>query len=132
GGQFPRCSGARLAIRVQEAEKAADGSPVEGGGLEVVRANSPRCRHVPQELGQIAPIGATRMGRDVAAVQMLQKLVDVPGHRTASAAADIPRDTFHASSAASARSATASLRASLSRGGCGSGSMMPNVMFDGS
>src|ERR1019366_9094244 len=139
--QLARGCRARLAPLVRIGEKTANGRAIELVGREGTHLHARRERGMREKLRQVAVVRADRVRRHVSVQpEESQKLLELGRHGwsapraepTAARPLANPWRAIHASRSASARSASASLRRILSRGGLASGGMMPNVMFDGS
>src|SRR4051812_21828374 len=111
-------------------QKAAKRVAIEICRPEIRRSHADRGARRREELRQVAPIRADSVRRQVAVQpQEPQERVKIRGHARAVVSA---RASIQAASDCRARSASAVLRASFAFGARASGSMMPNVMFDGS
>ena len=132
GGKLARRRRPRLAVRVGIGEETADRRPVERRRLEIAAPDTRPGGHGLEKLRKVALVGAHGVRRQIAIqAEKLQEALEMIDHgapRTVSRC----RDSIHPSRSVRARPDMASFRSIFPRGARASGSMMPNVMFDGS
>ena len=122
----------RSSMAVQHGEVPAHRIDVDIGRSERRDGLAAFPAHEGHELTEIAVVRSQGVRRHIAVeAEVFQKFAKVMCHIAPLAtAASCPAS--QRSTSRSARSEIASLRSCLSRGGFGTGSMIPNVMFDGS
>src|SRR4051812_26129646 len=106
-------------------EEGTNRRPVQGGGREIPAFGVGFGSDVPDELTDVTVVRANGVRRHVSIErEEPEECLQVLDHAA--------RSRIQSASASRARFAMASLRSILPRGGFTSGSMIPNVMLDGS
>ena len=131
-GELAGGGGARVPGLMQLREEASQRLAIELRRMKIALREVGLRGGVPDELREIAFVGAHGVRRRVAVQPQVGEerfqVVDHPACR----ARPSGRAAIHASRSASARADSASLRSFFPFGAAASGWMIPNVMFDGS